>query len=228
MASSLTKATGIGYTRICYRSEMFSKLLIATAGSALAAMPAAAQPITLFSGDTTGKPAWSRPFAGTPPTGINPDSIPYEATEFYVDTAGIYTIITDTLIPSTANWDGYLFLYDSSFDPTQPLVGALTGNDDTGFTPTFPGICAGNTSNSRCSQVMFSLAANTSYFIVQTGFSSGNFGVYNASIDGGPGTAFIGSPTFSQPVPAPLPVLGASAAFTTSRRLRKRLVKHSR
>jgi hypothetical protein len=119
-----------------------------------------------------------------------------------VPTSGNYTIDTSTLAASPA-WDGYLVLYQGTFDPLAPLQGVLVANDDNG---------------NKKSRVTQSLSAAITYYIVQTGFGNDDFGSFTGTVDG-PGIAdFDGSPAS---VPGPLPLLGAAAAFGYSRKLRK-------
>jgi hypothetical protein len=186
-------------------ARLLSPLFLA--GTTLLLGSPASALVTNFSGDTTGKNTWSRPEAdGTnPPTIIAPNATatPYQSFSFTVPTSGNYTIETSTFAASPT-WDSYLFLYQDNFDPLAPLQGVLVGNDDFG--------------SSKHSSVTQSLSTTVTYYIVQTGYASDDFGSFTGTIDG-PGLANIGGSPAS--VPGPLPLFGAAAAFGYSRKLRK-------
>jgi hypothetical protein len=122
---------------------------------------------------TAGGPIFNRPIAGTPPNSLSGvgTAVPYNVLAFIVDQAGTYTIQSTATNP--ANWDNYTFLYATAFDPANPLVNALTGNDDN---PTI-----------GLSGFSFGLNVGTTYFLVTTGFGNSNAGIFSNSIDG-PGT----------------------------------------
>ncbi|HVF46336.1 MAG TPA: Calx-beta domain-containing protein [Pyrinomonadaceae bacterium] len=106
-----------------------------------------------FSGDTTGGPTFSRPNAnGTlPPTTTATGAFFYRANQITVDATGLYTITSNT-----GTYDGFICLYQGTFNPATPLVNALECNDDFG--------------NTRTSQITENLVAGTNYFIVNTSF----------------------------------------------------------
>jgi len=114
---------------------------------------------------------WTRPFAdGTCCTGLGPMSY-YVYGPFTVDTAGSYTINAQY-----DAWDGYLFLYQDSFDPENQTENYVAGNDD------FGGVGA--------SQIISNLSIDTDYFVVVTAFSTG-FGDFELTITG-PGEVTCG------------------------------------
>ncbi|MEM1413355.1 MAG: DUF4215 domain-containing protein [Myxococcota bacterium] len=94
-------------------------------------------------------PTWSRPGASC--TGSNPDR--YYDTFTFTNTAAVDV---DYLV--TASWadDGYLFVYDSPFDPVMPLTNCVIGDDD------FDGTLG--------SQLEFTAAPGATYVIVATAF----------------------------------------------------------
>jgi len=126
-----------------------------------------------YSGDTTGEPTWTRPIenGNLPPTDLSDfgTDVNYQSQPFYVDTGGSYNFLSLAISP--ANWDNYLFLYQTSFDPLDALTNVVIGNDD------FP-------STGRAGFNSVSLTANTQYYLVTTGLADVYFGTYNDSITG--------------------------------------------
>ncbi len=126
-----------------------------------------------YSGDTTNTSTWTSPIenGNLPPTvlsGVSVD-VNYQSQPFYVDTGGSYNFLSVAVSP--AGWDNYLFLYQTSFDPLDPLTNVLIGNDDF----LVPGRSGFNG---------VSLTANTQYFVITSGFDDASFGTYNGSITG--------------------------------------------
>jgi len=152
---------------------LFSNLLIAL----LIQTSAFSQNCIGFNGtlpdDEVSNQTWDRPFAdGTCCSGLGPVS--YVASEiFTVSTTGSYTIAS-----IQAGWDGYLFIYEFPFDPTQPTVNYVAGDDDGGG-----GI--------GTSDIVTTLTAGVQYVLVTTAFSAGDFGDYTTTITG-PGTVMCG------------------------------------
>jgi hypothetical protein len=70
---------------------------------------------------------WNRP--GADLQGVAPGpKVPYSSLSVFVTQTGSYEISSDqTLIEP---WDGLIFLYAETFDPTQPLKNLLAGNDN--------------------------------------------------------------------------------------------------
>ncbi|MDI1316963.1 T9SS type A sorting domain-containing protein [Flavobacterium sp.] len=118
-----------------------------------------------------GGSVWDRPLAngtGTPAIGIGVSYHVYGP--FNVDTAGSYTFT------STQDYDGFIFVYQNSFDPNSPSVNYLAGNDDSG-----PG-----------SVITTNLATATNYYFVTTSYSPTAFGAFTTTITG-VGTATCGT-----------------------------------
>jgi hypothetical protein len=141
--------------------------------------------VTLFSGDTTGDPTWNRPLSGSPPSGLsglNGTAARYEVIEFQVNNSATY----DFRLTST--FDNYLFLYQSSFNPTAQLTNVIVGDDD-----------SGNGLNAAFTSV---LTSGAQYYLVATSFSNSDFGAFTGSITGAAigDTATIGSVS---PIPEP-------------------------
>jgi hypothetical protein len=119
-----------------------------------------------WSGDLTGAATWDRPFASFSGVSLIGTGVGYQTLWFEVSVTGSYDFLS-----TAAGWDNFAFLYSPSFDPTQPLVNGVIGNDD------FPSIgLAGFDS--------VALTAGTSYFFVTTAFAPADFGAYTNTITG--------------------------------------------
>ncbi len=92
----------------------------------------------------------------------------YDKFSFTVATSGLYTITTEY------NYDGYVHLYSTSFDPANPLTNWITGNDD------YNGIAKSQIAN-------VNLSTGTTYILVHSAFSpntSANYGTGTTTIEG--------------------------------------------
>ncbi len=121
---------------------------------------------------TTGQPTFNRPIAnpaGGTPLGLSAlgTAVAYSARTFSIDLAGSYTF--NSLSTSPVNWDNYTLLYRTSFNPLNPLLNAIDGNDDLGF--------IGQSGFSS------SLTIGT-YVLVTTGYRNTDAGTANNSING--------------------------------------------
>jgi hypothetical protein len=118
-------------------------------------------------GDTTDGEIWNRPLeSGTGMSSVG-QGVRYKVYgPFTVDTAGVYTITS-----TQTGWDGFLFVYQDEFDPLNPLVNHVAGDDDG------PG-------GVGTSQVTPNLSTGTNYFIITTGFDPDDYGPYTTTIDG--------------------------------------------
>lgn len=135
------------------------------------------------------------------------DPCAYDAQEFTVDLDGLYDF--DALY--TDGMDGYIFVYEGSFDPGAP--GDFIAGDDDGPT------------GADSSQILgLSLTAGTSYFLVTTAFddvptSFGNpTGAFTNTISGDGNITLGGAPV---PVPAALWLLGSALIGLGAARRRK-------
>ena len=122
----------------------------------------------MYSDDTTGGPTFVRPFSSC--TGSGPTSA-YHAQPFWVDLAGTYDF------DSVQGYDGYMFLYIDPFDPANPTVNCLIGNDD-------------GTGGVGTSNFSYALAAGQTYYVVMAGFG-GAEGSFTNTISG-PGQPYLG------------------------------------
>ena len=160
---------------------------------------AQAQAIVVL-GTTVGAATWTRPVAGNPPTpplsgigvGVN-----YTVTPFTVSAAGSY--LFQSTATSPVNWDNYTFLYQTSFNPASQFTNVLIGNDDN------PSI--------GLSGFSYALNTGTTYFLITTGFATGDAGAYSDSITG-PGNVNV----VPEPAAFGLMALGLALVGTAVRR----------
>ena len=169
------------------RTATFLATAWALAGPAQAA-------IFTFTGDTTGKPTYNRPFedlSGISPTGTG---VHYDTFSFTVGATGDYTVLT------TGSFDTFITLYVGSFLPASALTNAFAANDDL-IAPPFTTSGLGAT-----------LSVGATYILVMTGFNPNEFGAYSTTI-GGPGAIIS-----SVPEPAGWGLLGLGLASVALRR----------
>lgn len=155
--------------------------------SVVAAAPQAeAASMVMYSGDTTGGPTWNRPDQGVPPSGLSGigTNVPFSVQEFSVDTNGFYILFSE----STTMYNNFLVLYETSFDPTNPLINVIaSASDDI---------------NSGFVFLPLQLTVGTPYFLVTTGFDNGDFGTFTNTITGPQGSHItLGSTPTAVPVP---------------------------
>ena len=122
-----------------------------------------------YTGTTIGSPTWRRPVenGNNPPTSLSDvgTSTPYHVQAARADVSGTYTIDS-----TQSGWDGFLCLYQNTFDPNNPLTNALACNDD-GW---------GWVGTSRIPDIY--LTAGTTYYIVTTGWSNADSGPFANTI----------------------------------------------
>jgi hypothetical protein len=133
-------------------------------------------------GDTTNAPTFNRPYhTGTPPTTIDGRDFHFEAFSFSVSETGLYTGRVASILPVA--WDNVLGLYDTSFDPSQPLQNVLVYKDDTiGLDAQFETL----------------LESGRTYVAVVTGYHAYSAGSYRLTFNG---TGVV-QPTPGVPEPA--------------------------
>jgi hypothetical protein len=147
-----------------------------------------------YSATTVGESTWHRPAAN----GVNVpfklaavgDAVSFSASEFNVDTTGLYNFLSTSTTPT--NWDNYTFLYANSFDAAKPLDNIVIANNN------FPSKGVSGFDN-------VSLTAGISYFLVTSGFANGDQGEFTNTIANA-GRISSGPPT-AVPTPALLPGL---------------------
>lgn len=130
----------------------------------------------MYSGDTTGAATWQRALASCGGVSGAPGPMNYQVQPFHVGTNGAYDITS----VQAGGWDGYLVIYQGTFDPNNQTTNCIGGDDDG----------AGGIGTSE----VFGLAltAGTQYWVVTTGFDNAEFGAYTNTITG-PGTVTLGA-----------------------------------
>lgn len=129
-----------------------------------ALLPAAsAQVQTTYTGDTSGGNMWSRPdvYSG----GISSGTQLYTQQQISTPQSDTYTITANW-----TSWDGYLCLYEGTFDPNDQLTNLIAQNDD---------------GSSLYDSEIFAqqLFAGTTYIVVHTAYGSDS-GPFTVTIDG--------------------------------------------
>ena len=154
-------------------------------------------PLTSYSGTTNGKPFWTRPNEGTTCT-LSANSVRYHVQAFVVDTSGLYSMV------SIQNYNGYLHLYQDSFNPLDQCANYLNGDDNSGL-------------GSNQSELNHLLEPGTVYYLVTSGFASASVGTFTNNIarSGGGGVVYTlyESFTLDDAVPDDSDGVNASATF---------------
>ena len=100
-----------------------SFLVVLTLVALVAPTAAMADRFQSFFGDTTGAPTFNRPNGGTSP-GLSNRQVRYRTQSFSIPADAI------CIINSGQDYDGYIHLYQGSFNPNLPLVNLIDGDDD--------------------------------------------------------------------------------------------------
>ena len=156
--------------------------LLLAAAAACIALPAQAQTELLTFSGTTDDGTYSRASGSSGPCIPNPaDTYPFEASLFNTDTTGDYVITTRTDVAGGGGgYDGYLYFYEESFDPSDPCTNLIAFDDDFGNSASQVG-----GSSSYRGLTPFTLMAGQAYIIVQTAFSQfSSGGAYYGNIVG--------------------------------------------
>jgi len=88
----------------------------------LGVVPSLADTFQSFAGNNIGAPTFNRPIGAGP--GLSGQIVHYSAQRF------VLTADTNCTIYSTQNYDGYLHLYQGSFNPASPATNLIDGDDD--------------------------------------------------------------------------------------------------
>ena len=148
-----------------------------------------------YTGDNTNGTDWVRPFEdGTCSSGLGP--VKFVTQEFHISASESCDVL------SVQNgWDGYLFVYQAPFDPNNQTANFVAGDDDG----------AGGIGTSDINGV--SLAADTTYVVVTTGFQNGDEGTFTNTINCPTATVTLGPYAPVNAVPAPTMSAGGLAAL---------------
>ncbi|MEZ4514130.1 MAG: choice-of-anchor Q domain-containing protein [Chloroflexota bacterium] len=156
------------------------------------------EPFSNYSGSTSGNPFWTRPNEGGTCT-LSTVSTRYHVQAFAVDTSGNYNLSSNQ-----SGWDGYIHLYQDSFNPLAPCTHYLNGDD--------------NVLSSGSSEIssQFLEAGRTYYFVTSGKFSSsaGNFS--NSILGVGTVYTLYESFTLDDAVPDDSDGIDASTTFNVS------------
>lgn len=149
----------------------FHVACVAAAAAACLSLPAQAVIFT-FTGDTTGGPTFNRPLEDLSALSAVGTAVHYSSFTFSPSVSGDYTFLT------TGEFDTFLLLYSGSFNPAAALTNAIAANDDLVAPPfTTSGFAA-------------TLAAGSTYVLVNTAFGNTDFGAFSTTI-GGPGVVSV-------------------------------------
>lgn len=110
-------------------------------------------------------PTFNRPVANgnSPPNALSVIGVnsPYTVRRIWVSAAGRYTFFADFSNADNSFTDGYIFVYDGSFNAASPLANCLIGNDDlAGVATAFAGLSV-------------NLPSAGNYYVVSTTYETG-------------------------------------------------------
>lgn len=186
------------------------KTLFAVASLAVLTTAANAQTLMWTGSIGAGDPVWNRPVEGGGSLSGVGTAVRYDVQLFHVTASGNY------VFESGQTWDGFIFVYQNSFNAATPLVNHKASDDDEFGALSF---VSGSWSNQSKVGVGFgagsmALTAGTQYFAVTTSFDNAGAGNYSNAIGGGPGTVVAGA----VPEPGTMAALGLGAAALLRRR----------
>lgn len=121
--------------------------------------------IGTFTGTTVGAPVYNRGSGCSGLSGVG-TATPFHVQPFTVSTSGSYSILS----VQNGGWDGYIHLYQGSFNPGTPLTNCIASNDD--FV---------NIGQSLIPVV--NLTAGDSYFLVTSGFANTDSGTFTTTLE---------------------------------------------
>jgi len=139
-----------------------------------------------YGGTTVSAPTFNRPEDSLPPTLSSiGTAVRYSQFSFIVEASGTFSMLSIGF----PDWDNYLVLYQGRFIPDRPLVNLVALNDDY--------------LEIGVSRIDVALTANTSYVLVTTAYSNGEFGTFANSISGNGGITPIPNDADPSAVPEP-------------------------
>ena len=167
-------------------SNMKKKVSMAIVGAAFITLGTAAPSIAdiTYTGTTLNQPTWNRPDYNNSSTTLSGVVVPYSSYPFSVNTNGDYKLASKT---DNFNYYSSLFLYENSFNSSQPNTNVLSGDTYVSGSSYY-----GNNDS-------VPLTAGTNYFLVTTGDTSNDYGSFTNTIS---------------PVPEPMSILGSLTAIT--------------
>jgi len=155
----------------------------------LLCFPVFAVPIAYNGSNNPGDGSWNRPIGSGPNiSGLGP--VNYSVQAFTTNTTGTYDF------NSLQSYDGYLHLYETSFDPANQVNNLLAGDDD------------GSLGIGSSEILGLMLTAGLNYFLVTSAFANGNVGTFTNTITDQAGTAIITLQSVPEPTTLALFVLG--------------------
>ena len=121
--------------------------------------------VSIIADPSLGGPTWTRPVAaGTGLSAVGVGISYHIYGPFAVDTTGLYTVT------STQDYDGFIFIYQNSFDPNNQLTNFVAADDDFG---------------TNASQILdVNLSTGTVYYLVTTSYSPTDFGNFSTVFTG--------------------------------------------
>ncbi len=115
-------------------------------------------------------PIYQRANQGTPPTSTSSNNVFYDMYSFTPSVSGKYNILADW------DYDGYLHIYENSFDPANPLTNCIGGDDDNDN--------GGGSGASGSKIADVSLTSGTTYIVVGSSYASYTTGTQTYWIEG--------------------------------------------
>lgn len=184
----------------------FAAVCLAALSQAALAAP------VLFSGSlSAADPTYNRTLSGNSPTSLSGvgTAVSYDVYAFSVTAAGSYVMetLSAAFTPSTPE-DTFITLYQSAFNPANPLANVLQADDDSG-----PG---------GLSTITRALSSGVDYFLVVTSFSNNQFGDYTGRFDTVSGIGQVVLQGTENNVPEPSTLLLAPAALAALGLVRRR------
>jgi hypothetical protein len=134
------------------------------------------QGVAGYSGTNAGGPTFQRPGQGVPPTSLSGNIVNYHLEQFTISANSPCTLYSDQ------DYDGYLHVYEGSFNPADSFANVIGGDDDV-FTNPF-----------RDSQIDIELFAGITYYLVTSSFGAGGTGNFTNTVTCPAADVTIGEP----------------------------------
>ena len=124
-------------------------------------VPFAETAVNDYIGTNSGRPLWTRPIGVGP--SVTQEDVPFDVFAFEVSQSGEYRFDL-----SFNGFNGYVHLYEDSFDPTAPFDNVVLGEDGIGNTASFDA----------------DLEIGTAYYLVISGNTAADIGNFTLEISG--------------------------------------------